>query len=166
MKRSLLQLVLALSFSFIQPLPGAQQETPAACWPCRGGSSCPPKPAHLLGHGLHSCSCSLPVPVEGVDLHDGGSHWVYREILGRKERNWSQGQLMLLCTKRGVGLWWLNLERQLSTTPVPLTVGWGEEVEELGGNPCLGWAKVKLRKSCACKQNLVPAFPTLAASSV
>lgn len=46
---------------------------------------------HVLGHGLQPHAHSLPVLIEGVNLHDGSSHWIYGEILGEKEGSWSGG---------------------------------------------------------------------------
>ena len=38
--------------------------------------------AHSLGDGVHAQLHPVPVFVERVDLHDGGSHWVSGEVLG------------------------------------------------------------------------------------
>lgn len=38
--------------------------------------------AHSLGYGVHAQLHPVPVLVERVDLHDGGSHRVSREVLG------------------------------------------------------------------------------------
>ena len=38
--------------------------------------------AHSLGNGVHAQLHPVPVLVERVDLHDGGSHWVSGEVLG------------------------------------------------------------------------------------
>lgn len=37
---------------------------------------------HSLGNGVHAQLHPVPVFVERVDLHDGGSHWVGGEVLG------------------------------------------------------------------------------------
>lgn len=40
------------------------------------------KGTHSLGNGVHAQLHLVPVFVECVDLHDGGSYWVSGEVLG------------------------------------------------------------------------------------